>query len=187
MKTIRIKHTLLTVKTEDCMLFSIVWLMSCLKISTRNVERYTVRTSYTGHTSPGTVNFWLVRGLSSSKLIGYWARRLFFAENRMWKFQRKKRNSTLISCKHLSVMCVTEGGGRSTFQRALQRVGTRPRNDWHWPFYEYKRSLWRKALMKSHKCPADLTEWVLSASLTSSQPVQSGSTLGIWTEKQVGL
>lgn len=53
------------------------------------------------------------------------------AENRMWKLQRKKRNSTQTSGKHLSAIYVREGGGSGTFQRALKRVGTRPRNDWH--------------------------------------------------------
>ncbi|KAK5855158.1 hypothetical protein PBY51_005291 [Eleginops maclovinus] len=34
---------------------------------------------------------------------------LVFAENRMWKFLRKMRNSTLTSGKHLSVICATKG------------------------------------------------------------------------------
>lgn len=91
----------------------------------------------------------LLIGRAAGFLKADWPSRLspVFAENRMWKFQRKKRNSALTSGKHLSVICVTQGGGRSEFQCALQRVGTRPRNDWHWPFMN-KSSVWGKALRR---------------------------------------
>lgn len=113
----------------------------------------------------------LLIGRVAGFLRADWPSRLspVFAENRMWKFQRKKRNSALTSGKHLSVMCVTQGGGRSAFQCALQRVGTRPRNDWHWPFMN-KSSLWGKALTEMNNCPASFTGGVLSASLTLTQP-----------------
>lgn len=48
---------LLTVKNYQLLALSIVWLLSCVKISTRNVERYSMRTSETDHRSPGIVNF----------------------------------------------------------------------------------------------------------------------------------
>lgn len=100
--------------------------VSCLKIFSRNVKGYCARTSQTERERPGIVNFWLVERRSSSKLIGYLLLSPVSGENRMWKFQRKKRNSTQTSGKHLCVICVTEGGGKASHSNVrtseLERV-----------------------------------------------------------------
>lgn len=88
----------------------------------------------------------------------------------MWKFQRKMRNSTQTGCGRpseiifFSPFCVTrvETGPHSSY--TLQRVGTRPRNDWHRKMtVRFKgETLWIDG------CPSGPSSWMLSASFIFS-------------------
>lgn len=92
---------------------------------------------------------------------------LAVAAIRMWKFQRKMRNSTLTGGEHLSVICVTQGGGRSTFQHTVQRVGTRSKKELA---LDLKKSREEKtALTKTTVLRFSPDEWTCSLKLTETK------------------